>query len=273
VSWITIGVAAVCFLLAVVIARVIVRKTSEREILFAVVLFLCFFLMISLSNQYILPEIDIWKKQKNLEKSLQEIAVYQQIAKSDPEIYERIKFEIHKSVRNRESNAQTTIRIRRIVNELVGKYLPRASDDAIFNYVSIMIKELEELTKLNPELSYEFLFPQKGEAMRHSFHLSSEMKKADLDSLAEVVRTGSTHPIIIHDFSEAKTLLEKVFINLHKVYGEDISLLRNPFAPGIYKEKYCNITIALFQEIFKLSKPKSCIVLRYMFSTKQAETT
>ncbi|MBW2092129.1 MAG: hypothetical protein JRI34_08415, partial [Deltaproteobacteria bacterium] len=219
------------------------------------------------SNQYVLPEIKIWKEQRNIEKSLQEIAVYQHIAKSDPEIYERIKSEINNSLRNRESSEQTTIRIRRIVNELVGKYLPRASDDAIFNYVKVMIQELSELTKLNPDLSYEFLFPQRGGATGHSYNLSPEMKKADLDALAEVIKTGSTNPVIIRDFSEAKLLLEKVFANLHKVYGDDLSLLRNPLASGIYKKKYCNITIALFTEIFELPKQKSCMVLRYMFST------
>ena len=265
-GWITIGVVFVCFIVAVIFAKLTVKKPTERQGPFAVVLFLCFFLLITLSNQYALPEIKIWKEQRNLESSLQDIAVYQLIAKSDPDTYKRITKEINKSLRNRESNEQIAVRIRRIINELVGKYLPRASDDAIFTYVSVMVQEISELIQLNPELAYEFLFPQKGGAVRQSFQLRPELQKADLDALAEVIRTGSTNPHIVKDFSEAKLLLEKVIADLYKVYGNDLALLQNPLAPGIYKKKYCNMTVALFKEIFKMPRPQSCLVLRYMFS-------
>jgi len=266
VIWITVATVILCFVLAVIIARLTVRKVLERQGLFAIIVLLCFFLMITLSNQYLLPEINIWREQRDIEQSLKKIAAYEQIARSEPETYARMKAEIKKSLRSGESKAHTSARIRRIVNELVGKYLPRASDDAIFGYVSVMVRELEELTRINPELSYQFLFPQKGGAISHAFHLSPEMKKADLDALAEVIRTGSTSPVVMQDFSEARALLEKAFANLYKAYGKDILLLKNPLAPGIYKDKYCNITIALFHEIFKLPKQQSCLVLRYMFS-------
>ena len=251
------------------VAYFIAKKYPTRRILILAIPVLVFIALSALTKFLVIPPLHLWTSQREIQKSLSQISAYEVIAKYDPKAYEQIGQEILNSLKNRESQDEASDRARRRVAELVSGYIPRASDDAILRYLKAMVKEMEELAGKNPELCYQFLFPQKYGAVDVTEHLSSETQREDLAALAEVIRTAVEQPQSPPDSSVAETSLKMVLNQFTQLHGEDTLLLKDPFAPGVDKGKACGLIASLYKEILKLPEKESSLVLRYMLSTKK----
>ena len=170
------------------VAYFIAKKYPTRRILILAIPVLVFIALSALTKFLVIPPLHLWTSQREIQKSLSQISAYEVIAKYDPKAYEQIRQEILNSLKNRESQDEASDRARRRVAELVSGYIPRASDDAILRYLKAMVKEMEELAGKNPDLCYQFLFPQKYGAVDVTEHLSSETQREDLAALAEFDR-------------------------------------------------------------------------------------
>ena len=252
------------------VAYFIAKRYPTRRILILAIPVLVFIALSALTKVLVIPPLHLWTSQREIEKSLSQISAYEVIAKYDLKAYEEIRREILKSLKNKESHDVAIGRARKRVAELVPGYIPRASDEAILRYMKAMVKEMEEFAGKNPELCYQFLFPQKYGAVDVTQHLTPETQREDLAALAEVIRTAVEQPQPPPDSSVAETSLKKVLNQFTQVHGEDTLLLKDPFAPGIDKGKACSLIAALYQEVLKLPERESSLVLRYMLSSKSS---
>ncbi|MDR4506472.1 MAG: hypothetical protein MRK01_17000 [Candidatus Scalindua sp.] len=282
-DWISTGIAGAFGALATGIVFLVVRKPKERWGLYTIVFFtscavcyatMSFIIKPTTTREKPLNALEVSQAEKTekflnaLEVSLAEIPAYKQISMYDAETYQRIKDEIRKSVIKGESQSQIIQRIRFIISELVEKYLPLSSDQALLDYMNVVILEIEELAHQSPELCYKFLFPKQYGTIDVTQYIKPETQQADLDALASVIRTGAEASEDIQDFPEYDAFIQNIIINLHETYGDDALLLENPHAPGIDKRKFCHIMVALYREILKLPKKESCLVLRSMLKAK-----
>ena len=200
------------------------------------VVFILFVLGLSiLSRQFLLPAITSWKYQHDIDKSLLEISAYQQIAKYDTKAYQEIKAEILNSIKKGESPTRAIGRGRKNIGELVTKYMPYASDEAIVRYMSGMIQEIEELASKNPDLCYQLLFPDRYGSPDSTKYFKPETQRADLNALVDVIRTAAEQPQPEPDKTAGEALLKKVVGSFYEAHGEEAQLLKDPFAPGIDK--------------------------------------
>ncbi len=250
-------------------AYVIAKTYPTRRILILAIPVLVFIALSSLTKFLLIPPLHLWTSQREIEKSLLDISAYEVIAKYDLKAYEQIRQEILNSLKNRESQDEAIDRARKRVADLVAGYIPRASDDAILRYMKAMVKEMEELSGKNPELCYQFLFPQKYGAADVTEHLTPETQREDLVALEEVIRTAVEEPQPLPDLAAAETLLRRTLSQFSQDHGEDTLLLKDPFAPGIDKGKACGLIASLYEEVLKLPERESSLVLRYMLSTKK----
>ena len=269
-NWINIAAAVTIGFISGAVAYFIAKKYPTKRILILAIPVLVFIALSALTKFLVIPPLHLWTSQREIEKSLSQISAYEVIAKYDPKAYEEIRREILNSLKNRETYDEVTGRARKRVAELVPGYIPRASDDAILRYMKAMVKEMEELAGKNPELCYQFLFPQKYGAVDVTEHLTPETQREDLVALAEVIRTAVEQPQPPPDPVAAETLLKKTLGQFSQAYGEDTLLLKDPFASGIDKGKACSLIASLYQELLKLPEKESSLVLRYMLSTKSS---
>ena len=267
-NWMNLGLAIAVGTFATIITYLTVRKPRERWVLYTIVFISCSGVFFTITSLYTVRVSNTQENLVALEATLSEIPAYKQILQYDPETYQRIQIEIQKSLEKGESKTQTIQKIRLIIAELVEKYLPYSSDEALLGYMSVIIQEIEELADKSPELCFQFLFPEQYGAIDVTKYIRPETQKADLDSLAVVIRTGAENPVHIQDFSGYDALIENIITNLHEMYGDDALLLENPHAPGIDKEKFCRMMVTLYREILKLPKKDSVLVLRRMLASK-----
>ena len=269
-NWINIAAAVTIGFISGAVAYFIAKKYPTRRIPFFAIPVLVFIALSALTKFLVIPPLHLWTSQREIEKSLSQISAYEVIAKYDPKAYEEIGREILSSLKNRESHDEAIGRARKRVAELVSGYIPRASDDAILRYMKAMVKEMEELAGKNPELCYQFLFPQKYGAVDVTQHLTQETQREDLVALEEVIRTAVEQPQPLPDSTAAEASLKKVLNQFAQVHGEDTLLLKDPFAPGIDKGKTCTLIASLYKEVLKLPEKDSSLVLRYMLSHKSS---
>jgi hypothetical protein len=268
-NWINIAAAVTIGLISGAVAYIIARKYPTRRILSFAIPVLVFVVLSALVKFFLIPPLHLWKSQREVERSLSQVAAFKIIAKYDLKAYEEIKREILKSLKNRESPDEVFEQARQRVAEWVPGYIPRASDAAIVRYMKAMVKEMVELSGKNPELCYQFLFPRKYGAVNVTEHLSPETQREDLAALAEVIRTAVEDPQSSPDPTPAETLLKEILSQFSLDHGEDTLLLKDPFAPGIDKAKACGLIAALYEKVLTLPEREASLVLRYMLSTKQ----
>jgi hypothetical protein len=269
VCLITIGLAVLIGVISFVAAWSVTRGFQKKQPAFSIFLVLFFLILGICSRLFVLPYILEWKYRGDIQSALSHISVFQHIAKYDPKAYQEVNREILASMKNRESQDEAIGRARKRMADLVAAYIPRASDDAILRYMKAMVNEMEELAGKNPELCYQFLFPQKYGAVDVTQHLLPETQREDLVALEEVIRTAVEQPQSLPNPAAAETLLKKSLSQFSQAHGEDTLLLKDPFAPGIDKGKVCGLIASLYKEVLKLPETESSLVLRYMLSTKK----
>jgi hypothetical protein len=265
-NWAHIGLTGVVGALSALVAQLFVRNPKEKKVPFAIVMALCFVVLNIISTKYVKPHVDSWYYGKQISKSLLDIRVYQEIKKYDPKFYEQIENELKLSMSKGETQAQATARIRSAVSQNASKYIPVASDESLIHFAEITIDTMKQLTKIDPSLTYKFLFPKEYGSIQVGKYVTEQNQTALLDSLAEIIRTGASNPKVVTDLDQANLYLENVRTSLYQKYGDELYELSDFHSPNIDKRRACNLLIDLYEEVFKLPKGQKTLVLRSMFS-------
>ena len=268
-DWITIIVLVMAGVVSAVAAFLTSKRLRKGRIV-PIIIFILFFVGLGvLVKQWVSPAIHVWKSQREVEKSLLQVSAYQYISKYDPKAYQQIRDEILDSIKNGESQEQTTARGRKVVAAFVSKYIPRASDEAVIRYMDAVAREIEDLADKDPEICYQFLFPERYGTANIQQNLKPGTQRADLAALADVIRTAAEQPQPEPDQKKGEESLKWVMNAFHQTHGDEALLLRDPFAPGIDKGKVCRLIASFYKEVLNLPKEEPGMVLRYMLSVRQ----
>ena len=269
-DWITIIVLVMAGVTSAVAAVFLTPKRLRKGRIVPIIIFILFFVGLGvLVKQWVSPAIHVWKSQREVEKSLLQVSAYQYISKYDPKAYQQIRDEILDSIKNGESQEQTTARGRKVVAAFVSKYIPRASDEAVIRYMDAVAREIEELANKDPEICYQFLFPERYGTSDIPQNLKPETQRADLAALADVIRTAAEQPQPEPDQEKGGESLKRVMDAFHQTHGDEALLLKDPFAPGIDKGKVCRLIASFYKEVLTLPKEEAGMVLRYMLSARK----
>lgn len=265
-GWLSVILAGFSGALSATIAYLFVRNPKERRVAYASLFVLCFAVLYVFSRVFVLPYIHEWQFEHKIERHLQEIPAYREIKSSDPETYARIRTIVRDGTREGDRTDLVAGRIRVVINELVTQRIPQASDDSVIDFATVMVREIEELTRLSPTLCYQYLFPEKYGALDLSQHIGDTILQNDLAALASLIRTASHNPQPVPDASKSEALLQQVYGKLYEAFGDDVLLLKNPHDPSVNKEKVCTVIAAVYKQVLEMPKNDSGMVLRYMFS-------
>lgn len=265
-EWASAILAGLSGALSAAIAYLFVRNPKERRVAYASLFVLSFAILHVLSRIFVLPHIHVWQFEQKIERHLQENPAYREIKSSDPETYARIRTIVRDGTREGDRTDVVAGRIRAVMNELVTNRIPQASDDSVIDFATVMVREIEELTRVSPTLCYQYLFPEQYGALDLSQHIGDTILQNDLAALASLIRTASHNPQPGPDASKSEALLQQVYGRLYEAYGDDVLLLKNPHDPSVDKEKVCTVIAAVYKQALEMPKNDSGMLLRYMFS-------
>jgi hypothetical protein len=268
-DWITIIVLVMAGASSAVAAFLTPKRLRKGRIV-PISIFILFFVGLGvLVKQWVSPAIHVWKSQRGVEKSLLQVSAYQYISKYDPKAYQQIRDEILDSIKKGEGQELATARGRKVVAALVSKYIALASDEAVIRYMDAVAREIEELASKDPEICYQFLFPERYGTSDIQQSLKPETQRADLAALADVIRTAAEQPQPEPDQKRGEESLKRFMNSFYQAHGDEALLLKDPFAPGIDKGKVCRLIASFYREVLNLPEEEGGTVLRYMLSARK----
>lgn len=263
-NWMGIVLIALSVAVAAAVAHLIVRGKRER-IGVGVVVSLALFLSLLSSMKRLMDHWDV-------NRQMNDIPFYKTLSVSDPPAYQRVKAILLDGVRSGEPTGKTALRIADALQEILPRYMPKASDDSVVAFANVMIHDLDALDRTNGDACYGFLYPHKYSGAGFAAkYLDSKSKEADLDVLFQVVETAIKHPQAAPSPEASNELLKPIQITLYQKYGKDLMLFHGVARDSAERKKVCDISLDMFQQIAELPKADASMVLRFLLSTGEAE--
>lgn len=262
-DWLELVIWVLCGALAGLVASLLVRNSKERRAAFVAAMVVSFALLVTLSEIWLLPYLKGRRLSEQVERTLQQIPAYEEIKKADPDLYQKIVAIFVEAERKGEPQAVAAVRARAVIEEIIKKYLPRASDDAVVDYARVMVRELESL---KGEECYALLFPQRRGQVDLGEFLDPKTQEDDLRALAAVIRSATQNPQAPPDEKELKPIQAAFFKELSARRGEELSILRHMDDPKVDKEKACRLIVDVYKEIVGMEKREASLLLRQMLS-------
>lgn len=261
---ISVAVGAVCALIAAVLAMIAVSNVGHNKGRFGAVFGICLVLLYGAARLFVQPHAEARYKMYEVDQALAQNAAFSALKQYDAPTYRSILTELNLLVREGKTQQEVFVTVRGIIEPLVLKRIPEASDEAAARYMTAMLAEMKELYAGGGDLCYRFLFPVKGQALELPKYISEAARKEDAAALGEVLRSASASPQTPPLASEVEPILRAAVTPIAERYGNDLAMLQNPGAPGVDKSRLCEITINLYGRILKLPPDQSGKVIRHM---------
>jgi hypothetical protein len=266
-NWYSVGLAAISGGLAAFIGTLIFGKQPDNKFASNAVVAVMFIALMSVSHLFILPKVNAYRAKADVAAGLKSVPAFVSIEKYAPDTYRQMSQSLTTAIEQGRSPQEATALVRTHIQNFVAARLPHASDAALVSYIGIMNLEMGELQAKQKGMCHQFLFPQVSGGIDLTKHISKETQAKDLAALDEIVKTSNVkHPTPPE--TQVMPYLQPVLIALHGKYGDGVSVIENPTAPGVDKEKVCSVTRDLYQKIVALPPDQAGQVLRWMFAQK-----
>ena len=147
------------------------------------------------------------------EKEILKIRFYEELKIHEPAMYRTLLGHVIDGARRGTPLGLVGAGSRDDVAAVLTKCLPRASDGAVLGFMHVVLDEVVVLERKSPETAFRFLFSKKGEVLDLSA-IPKALQERELDSVAEIVKTGASAQRALLTQAEADALLQRVFLLL-----------------------------------------------------------
>jgi len=261
-NWASIVIAAAAGGLAALIAGMF-AKPGEDKGKYAGIFVVLLALFYAGGKWWVLPKWEI----SQVESQLEEVPAFAAIKEHDLDSYQNLLVDVKQAMKSGKSQAEIVTMVRTHVSQVVERRLASASNEAVVNYISATMAELDELYKIGDDTCHRFLFPQGKEVVDPSKYFSKEVQQRDLAGLAQVIKSSAKDPQPVPSEAEVLPHLQPIFEKLAGKWGDDVALLQNPTGNSVNKRKVCEMAAAMYADILLLPTDDSGRVLRFMMAS------
>jgi hypothetical protein len=157
-------------------------------------------------------------------------------------------------------------KMRGMMAALLGRYLPRASDDALVEMVKIVIEEMGAISKVDPIACHSFANPNPNNFIDIRRYADRDLQQRDLMATTNVLLSGMNRQAVIFSEKELEPLVEDLFQRIQANYGLNTLVKIGELGSGKQKQETCALTKIMYSEILKMPKIGALKLLRYMMS-------
>jgi hypothetical protein len=149
-----------------------------------------------------------------------------------------------------------------LLSPLLPRYLAKSSDSAAVGFARSVVAGLKEHAAHDPDDCYRFLFPLAAGPPKQRISVADQ---AMIDAIRRVVVEGSrSSPARSSDANPEA--LEPVYDRLRARYGEHLALLQRAETPDVDRQKVCQMTTDLYNEIIQLPEQEAAGALRHLLA-------
>jgi len=230
-----------------------------------------------LTRQYVYEPLREAKVRGEAERALASMSFYRELKNYEPSTYESIVQRFSREMKAGKHPSEIAAESSDTVLNLLAKYLPRASDDAVLNYARWFSAKAHEAVRQNPDALFVLVFGGGGKAStgdKASAYqaLFKEKDPETLEIMAAILRTGAMQQGRPVDKARGEKLTQKVIERLWPVFGPDLVALADPYKSKVSREKCCKMVLALFDGALSLPPDDGADLLRYLCAEENKDT-
>lgn len=254
-------ISFVVVLLLGTVSGAVSERRSAATVLLALVLWLA-------ARQSIVPDLYSSYQVSRIEPELLSIPAYAAMKQYAPDSYNKILADLKTGIGKGTPKAELVNKVSAEVSSLALKSLKKAGDREAVAYLRTTVQEMKELRAKGGGLCHQFLFPPAGTHFDATPYITQDTKNADLQGLADLIKSASTAPQPVPTQAEVQDNLVAVMQTVAFKFGDQvIPVIQNPSAPGWDKEQVCDVMIGVYDQIFTLPDHESGKLVRFMMAS------
>lgn len=237
--------------------------------------FLVVLIALALTYFYIAPHYLAWQFGKNIRKQSSFINL---VAEKSPDDFNRYLAKAKKNIIENGDPINEVYYASRLINTLLMKYGPIASDDSLYAYLKSDIEFDRKLFSIDPILVLFQEFPEKfADKIDLKKYSSNELKNEMLAAVEKVVESGIKHPHPLpnkQDITKAESIFRNILADITTKYGENNvkAALQHPENPAVDKKMAAEIIMAISEAIYAKGKETAGLLLRSSFLVSKIQT-
>lgn len=208
-----------------------------------------------------LPDAD-WKAAV---ESISTYPCFRTIKQVEPATFNTMMSNFVAALRSGKSEGEAIAAISEVAGNMMGKYMPAASDDAVLamrdQWIAILTKYKDKNSQAciavftQAKINYKRVFPDWN--MTNSLLV-----------MEKVISSGASKVPVPIDKEAADSDLSSVLRLLTAKYGDDVQLLAKESAWSDNSQKVCDILLLYYQQIAKFPDKRSANLVRYLITSE-----
>lgn len=204
--------------------------------------------------------------QHNPDALMQEMPFYALIKEHEPELYSRIEEDVRLALKEEQTPHELKMKVKIYLDTLIASRVPLSTNEAVVAYTRVTLDEMRALKAHGYGLCHRFLYPSSAPLELENY-LTEDLLAQDMEALTSVIKDSYENTQMQPQVKDVQLYLSHVMTKMQETYSqEELQVLSNPLGIMTDKDKVCDITIALFEEILKLPEKQSGETLRYIVS-------
>jgi len=264
---------------AALLTTIVIKDVRAKKVSSAIV-FAALFVAIGILGHILLqPKFLHPEQAKTAERFLNKVKLFSLVAKDNSgfrsDFVEYAVDELEKTKSESTAFEQVMEWGKKHVATYFVKYIPHASDQAIFNFSVYFGDVLKEINKRNDQACVTWMYglsskdPATGQAIREATEAVGDDKM--LSVMAEVVETAMKSPVDVKRNEKATLVMRDFVQRLSKKYGQrftsGLKMSAKPASPDNNRADMCFTMEKLYSEIVRLPETERKVILRNMFAS------
>lgn len=274
-NWIKILLFAISWVLAVIVARKVVKNPGERRALYGTVMLVSLFVFFGIFRVFVSPSLDAWDARRTARSELLQLRAFQTLSQYAPETFEQILQQVGESVKRRGNFSEQVWSTAQPMIQLMNRQLPYTSDTAAVNFFRAALTMMTEIrTVSGGDQCHRFANPNESDLVRTQGVVSDSNREMYMNAIAEVIKYAAIDPQPAPLDEEIAEVWDPFISEFSEAWGEDIWMMAAPEDPEIDKDTYCAMVIDYYQKLLDLPVNQSGRILRWLLAPEEvAEPT
>lgn len=261
----TIVAIAAALALSALVAGLTIRDKTARPKAYRLVFGLAFLLFFGASNKLVLPMLSSHYAMADFEAGLEKNPAFVAIRQYDPALYNELLQDMRTAISEGMTPDQLSAFIRDKAASVVQQRIGHASNESVARLVEVSQKQSKVLQMHGNGLCFEYLFPKPGKPSDAAKYIDMALTREELTVMGDVIKDSATNPQVEPTLEQVRPYLLLASKGLAKKYRrEELTMLDNPYQPGVDKEKVCSMSLDLYGQILSLPLEQKGPLLRFM---------
>lgn len=279
--WPSALVAGVSGALAALVALALVRDRAQHKGAYAIVFAVAFAGLNGLAQRMITPDLRAWEARRSADEILSQNRLLRTLAERHPELRESFGAMVEDLARSGSSSADARAAGadwgRTKVGELLPRYLPVASDQALVQFTEANVEAIETFTGRSDPLCFDWLRGDSTSVSKDASVIPASVLDHMSNAMAVVIESAPAPNQTHLDDAVANVDMQRVAATVALQHGSE-TLGRmaalgdaNPRLDDTQKLEVCKAAATLYKEVLTFPEPHRSGLLRHLLSIGGAE--